>query len=101
MKIEGTKLPPVAGDQKALIALHDKVKALDLSAYTEASKAVLNKALAAVEAIIGTEATQAQVDHVLNMLTVARDSLTSEPVGEISEYKFDFGSGNAAEGYTR
>ncbi|AIQ18502.1 hypothetical protein H70357_18695 [Paenibacillus sp. FSL H7-0357] len=101
VKIEGTKLPPVAGDQKALIALHDKVKALDLSAYTEASKAVLNKALAAVEAIIGTEATQAQVDHVLNMLTVARDSLTSEPVGEISEYKFDFGSGNAAEGYTK
>ncbi|MEK8213956.1 rhamnogalacturonan lyase family protein [Paenibacillus sp. FSL L8-0463] len=101
VKIEGTKLPPVAGNQKALIALHDKVKALDLSSYTEASKAVLNKALAAVEAIIGTEATQAQVDHAMNMLTVARDSLTSEPAGEISEYKFDFGSGNAAEGYTK
>ncbi|WP_054940624.1 GDSL-type esterase/lipase family protein [Paenibacillus ihuae] len=101
VKIEGKKLPPVAGDQTALIALRDEVKALDLSAYTEASVTVLNRALAAAEAVIGTEATQAQVDHAMNMLTVARDSLTSEPVGEISEYKFDFGSGSAAEGYLK
>lgn len=99
VKIEGMKLPPVAGDQQALIALHNEVKALDLSAYTEASKAVLNKALVAVEAILGTEATQAQVDHVFNMLTVAKDSLSAEPAGEISSYSFDFGSGTAAEGF--
>ncbi|AIQ47320.1 hypothetical protein R70723_16570 [Paenibacillus sp. FSL R7-0273] len=99
--IEGKELPPVAGDQKALVALHTEVKGLDLAAYTEASKAVLNKALAAAEAIIGTEATQAQVDHVFNMLTVAKASLSTEATGEISSYKFDFGSGNAAEGYTK
>ncbi|MBW4080606.1 GDSL-type esterase/lipase family protein [Paenibacillus sp. S150] len=101
VKLEGTKLPPAAGDQTALIALHNEVKALDLSAYTEASAAVLNRALAAAEAVIGTEATQARVDHAFNMLTVARDSLTSEPAGGISGYKFDFGSGIAAEGYTK
>lgn len=101
VRIEGTELPPASGDQTALIALHEEVKALDLSAYTEQSKAVLNKALAAAEAMIGTEATQAQVDHAFNMLTVAKESLTSEPAGDISEYKFDFGSGNAAVGYTK
>ncbi|MCA0757826.1 hypothetical protein KP806_22450 [Paenibacillus sp. N4] len=101
VRIEGTKLPPASGDQTALIALHDELKALDLSAYTDQSKAVLNKALAAAEALIGTEATQAQVDHVFNMLTVAKESLTSVPAGDISEYKFDFGSGNAADGYTK
>lgn len=84
--IEGKELPPVAGDQKALVALHTEVKGLDLAAYTEASKAVLNKALAAAEAIIGTEATQAQVDHVFNMLTVAKASLSTEATGEISSY---------------
>lgn len=101
VKLEGTTLPPVAGDQTALIALHNEVKTLNLSAYSEASKAVLNRALAAVEALIGTAATQAQVDHAFNMLTVARDSLTIEPIGDISEYKFDFGSGIAAETYTK
>ncbi|UQZ36908.1 hypothetical protein C2I18_27260 [Paenibacillus sp. PK3_47] len=101
VKLEGMKLPPVAGDQTALITLRDEAKALDLSAYTEGSIAVLNKALAAVEAVIGTEATQAQVDHVFNMLTVAKNSLTSEPAGDISEYLFDFGSGSAAEGYAK
>lgn len=101
VKIEGMKLPPVAGDQTSLIALQAEVKAMDLSAYTEASKAVLNRALAAAGAVIGTEATQAQVDHVFNMLTVARDSLTSEPAGAISQYHFDFGSGSAAEGFTK
>ncbi|WP_277714049.1 GDSL-type esterase/lipase family protein [Paenibacillus mucilaginosus] len=99
--MEGTKLTPTAGDQTALIALHEEVKALDLSAYTEHSTAVLNRALAAAEAIIGTEAAQAQVDHVFNMLTVAKESLTSEPTGDISEYQFDFGSGAAAEGYLK
>lgn len=101
VRIEGTKLPPSAGDQSALVALYEEVKELDLSAYTEASKAVLNRALAAAEEIIGSEATQDQVDHVFNMLTVARESLTSEPAGDISEYRFDFGSGDAAEGYTK
>ncbi|WP_151734941.1 GDSL-type esterase/lipase family protein [Paenibacillus tengchongensis] len=101
VKIEGTKLEQEAGDQTALIALRDEVKALDLSGYTEASVTVLNKALAAAEALIGTEATQAQVDHVFNMLTVAKDSLTSEPAGEISKYQFDFGSGSTADGYMK
>lgn len=101
VKIEGTELPPVAGDQTALLALYDEVKALDLSAYTEASQAVLNKALAAVEAILGTEATRDQVHHAVNMLTVAKESLTGEPAAEINGYKFDFGSGTAAEGYTK
>ncbi|MDQ6417971.1 GDSL-type esterase/lipase family protein [Paenibacillus sp. LHD-117] len=101
MRIEGTTLPPAAADQTALVALHEEAKALDLSAYTEQSKAVLNKALAAAEAIIGSEATQAEVDHAFNMLTVAMASLTSEPAVDISEYRFDFGSGNAAEGYTQ
>lgn len=99
--IEGRELPPSAGDQTALIALHAEVKAMDLSGYTEQSVAVLNRAVEAAEAIIGTEATQAQVDHALNMLTVARDSLTSEPAGDISKYQFDFGSGSAAEGYLK
>lgn len=99
VRIEGKTLPPSAADQTALVALHEQAKALDLSAYTEQSKAVLNKALAAAEAIIGTEATQAEVDHAFNMLTVAMASLTSEHAGDISEYRFDFGSGNAAEGY--
>lgn len=101
VRIEGLTLPPASADQTALIALHEEAKALDLSAYTEQSKAVLNKALAAAEAIIGTDATQDEVDHAFNMLTVAMASLTSEPPQEISEYRFDFGSGNAAEGYTK
>ncbi|WP_346768709.1 GDSL-type esterase/lipase family protein [Paenibacillus sp. HB172176] len=101
VQIEGEELPPATGDQTALSALYEEVKGLDLSGYTEASKAVLNRALAAAEAIIGTEATQEQVDHAFNMLTVARDSLTSEPAQEISEYRFDFGSGEAAEGYVQ
>lgn len=102
IRIEGKKLPPAAGDQTALLALHAEVIALDLSAYTQASIAVLNKALAAAGEIMATEqATQAQVDHVFNMLTVARESLTSVPSSDRSEYKFDFGSGAAAEGYTK
>jgi large repetitive protein len=101
LRIEGTKLPPAAGDQTALIALRDEVQVMDLSAYTEQSVAVLNRALAAVGAIIGTEATQAQVDHAFNMLTVAKESLTTEPRGDVSAYLFDFGSGSAAEGYTK
>ncbi|WNS45229.1 GDSL-type esterase/lipase family protein [Paenibacillus sp. MMS20-IR301] len=101
VKLEGKMLPPVAGDQKALIALHAAVKALDLSAYTEASIAVLNKALAAAEAVIGKEATQAQVNHIFNMLTIAKNSLRSQPAGDIRIYKFDFGSGDAAPGYTK
>lgn len=101
VKLEGKMLPPVAGDQAALIALHQEVKALDLSTYTDTSVAVLNKALAVVEAVLGTSATQAQVDHAVNLLTVARESLTSSPAGDISVYKFDFGSGSAAQGYTR
>lgn len=101
VKLEGKMLPPVAGDQAALITLHQEVKALDLSTYTDTSIAVLNKALAVVEAVLGTAATQAQVDHAVNLLTVARESLTSSPAGDISVYKFDFGSGSAAQGYTR
>ncbi|WP_449867047.1 GDSL-type esterase/lipase family protein [Paenibacillus arenilitoris] len=101
VRIEGTTLPPAAADQTALAALLEEAKALDLSAYTEQSKAVLNKALAAAEAIIGTEATQAEVDHAFNMLTVAMASLTSEPPHEADEYRFDFGSGSAAEGYVK
>ncbi|MFC0216046.1 OmpL47-type beta-barrel domain-containing protein [Paenibacillus chartarius] len=102
VRVEGKKLPPAAADKTALTALYEEAKALDLSAYTEQSKAVLNKALAAAETIIGSEeATQAQVDHAFNMLTVATASLTTEPVAEINEYRFDFGAGNAAEGYTQ
>ncbi|MBB3113751.1 lysophospholipase L1-like esterase [Paenibacillus phyllosphaerae] len=101
VRIEGSMLAPTSGDQTALIALRDEVKALDLSGYTEQSVAVLNKALAAAEAIIGTEATQAQVDHALHALKVAKESLTSEPAGDISAYQFDFGPGSAAEGYTQ
>jgi large repetitive protein len=99
VKVEGKKVPPKAGDQSALVALHEEAKALNLSGYTAESIAVLNRALAAAEGVISTEATQAQVDHVFNMLTVAVGSLTSEPRGDISEYRFDFGPGEAAEGY--
>ncbi len=99
VRIEGMKLPPAAGDQTALIALHAEAKTLDLSAFTEQSVAVLNRALASVEEIIGTVATQAQVDHAINVLTVAMASLTDAPASDISEYSFDFGPGNAAEGY--
>jgi lysophospholipase L1-like esterase len=63
--------------------------------------AVLNRALAAAEAIVGTEATQAEVDHAYNMLNVAIHSLTNVPREPVSEYKFDFGSGDVAEGYIR
>ncbi|TYP76553.1 GDSL-type esterase/lipase family protein [Paenibacillus methanolicus] len=101
VRIEGEKLAATAGDQTALIALHGEVKAMELSAYTAPSVAVLNKALAAAEAIIGTEATQAQVDHAFNMLTVAKASLTSEPAGDVNAYRFDFGSGTVAEGYAQ
>ena len=79
VRIEGTQLSSESGDQTALIALYDEIKALNLSDYTDASKAVVNRALAAAEAIFNTEATQAKVDHTFNMLTVAKDSLTSEP----------------------
>lgn len=81
VKIEGTKLPVAAGDMAALIALHQELKAMELSGYTEASVAVLQRAMNAAEALIGTEATQAQINHAVNMLTVARDSLTSEARG--------------------
>ncbi|MEK4274409.1 rhamnogalacturonan lyase family protein [Paenibacillus sp. FSL R7-0026] len=101
VRIEGTQLSSESGDQTALIALYDEIKAIDLSEYTDASKAVVNRALATAEAIFNTEATQAKVDHTFNMLTVAKDSLTSEPSEEISEYKFDFGSGSAADGYIK
>lgn len=101
VKMEGTKLPVAAGDMAALIALHQEVKAIDLAPYTEASAAVVHRALSAAEALIGTTASQAQIDHAVNMLTVARDSLTSEVAGDISTYAFDFGSGSAAEGYTK
>ncbi|GLX66632.1 GDSL-type esterase/lipase family protein [Paenibacillus glycanilyticus] len=100
VQIEGKTLPPSAGDQTALVALYDEVKAKDLSGYTAESVEVLHRALAAVEQIIGTEATQAQVNHVFNMLNVAVQSLTSKPKGQIDVYKFDFGNGGAAEGYT-
>jgi large repetitive protein len=101
VRIEGTKLPPAAGDQTALLALREEVRTLDLSGYTGQSVAVLNKALAEAERIIGTTAAQAQVDHAFNMLTVAKDSLTSVPAGDIAEYRFDFGPGSAAEGYSK
>lgn len=101
VKMEGIQLPPEAGDQTALLALRDEVKGLDLSGYTESSVAVLGRALAAAEAIIGTEATPAQVKHVFNMLTVAKSSLTGEPAGDVTAYRFDFGSGTAAAGYTK
>ncbi|OMG00993.1 SGNH/GDSL hydrolase family protein [Paenibacillus sp. FSL R7-0337] len=101
VKIEGTKLPAAAGDMAALIALHKEVKAIDLASYTEASVAVVHRALSAAEALIGTTASQAQINHAVNMLTVARDSLTSEAVGDISTYAFDFGSGSVADGYTK
>ncbi|RIX59517.1 hypothetical protein D3P08_05065 [Paenibacillus nanensis] len=101
VRIEGTTLPPASADQTALVALYDEAKALDLSSYTEQSKAVLNRALAAAEAIIGTEAAQAQIDHAFHMLTVAMASLTSEPPQPVTEYRFDFGSGDAAEGYIK
>jgi lysophospholipase L1-like esterase len=101
VRIEGIKLPPAAGDQTALIMLHEEVKALELSAYTEASISVLNKALAAAETIIGAEATQAQVDHIFNMLAVAKASLTTQPALPVSEYRFDFGPGASAEGYAQ
>ncbi|WP_416295851.1 GDSL-type esterase/lipase family protein [Paenibacillus illinoisensis] len=101
VRIEGTQLPSEGGDQTALIALYDEIKDLDLSEYTDASKAVVNRALAAAEAIFNSEATQAQVDHAFNMLTVAKDSLTKEASEEVTEYKFDFGSGSAADGYIK
>lgn len=101
VRIEGTQLPSEGGDQTALIALYDEIKALDLSEYTDASKAVVNWALAAAEAIFNSEATQSQVDHAFNMLTVAKDSLTKEAAEEVREYKFDFGSGSTADGYIK
>lgn len=101
VKIEGMKLPVAAGDMTALIALHQEVKAIDLTSYTEASVAVVHRALNAAEALIGTTASQAQIDHAVNMLKVARDSLTREPAGDVSTYSFDFGSGSAADGYTK
>jgi large repetitive protein len=101
VKMEGTDIAPQAGDQAALAALYAEAKALNLSGYTEASIAVLNRAIDAAEEILGTEATQAQVDHVFHMLTVAMGSLTSEPKGDVSEYRFDFGPGEAAAGYTK
>jgi large repetitive protein len=101
VRMEGTDLAPQAGDQTALVALYTEAKAKDVTGYTEASIAVLNRALEAAEQIIGTEATQAQVDHVFHMLNVALESLTSEPKGDVSEYRFDFGPGEAAAGYTK
>ncbi|WP_037288292.1 GDSL-type esterase/lipase family protein [Saccharibacillus sacchari] len=101
VRIEGTELPPESGDQAALKALYAEIQQLDLSSYTEASRAVLSKALTAAEAIIDKTATPAQVEHAVNMLTIARASLTSETAEPISVYKFDFGSGEAAEGYTQ
>lgn len=101
IRIEGTQLPPEETDQTTLIALYDEIKSLDLSSYTELSKAVLKRALTAAEAILGTEATQAQINHAVNMLTVARNSLTSTPIENVSEYKFDFGSGDVADGYIK
>ncbi|MHA6484865.1 rhamnogalacturonan lyase family protein [Paenibacillus sp. strain BS8-2] len=101
VRIEGETLPPVAGDQTELAALHNEILELDLSGYSNESVAVLNKAMEAAEAMIGTPATQAQVDHTFNMLKVARDSLTSEPPVAITDYRFDFGSGEAAEGYIK
>lgn len=101
VRIEGTELPPESGNQAELVALHAELKTLDLSPYTEASRAVLSQALAAAEAIIGKPATPAQINHALNLLTVARDSLTSETAEPVAAYKFDFGSGETAEGYTQ
>ena len=49
VRIEGTQLSSESGDQTALIALYDEIKAIDLSEYTDASKAVVNRALAAAE----------------------------------------------------
>ncbi|NGZ74684.1 rhamnogalacturonan lyase family protein [Saccharibacillus alkalitolerans] len=99
VRIEGTELPPESGDQAALIALYEEIQKLDLSPYTAASREVMNRALTAAEAIIDKEATPAQVKHALNMLKVAKDSLTSEAAEPVTAYKFDFGSGRAAEGY--
>ncbi|OWA37531.1 hypothetical protein B9G55_05620 [Saccharibacillus sp. O16] len=99
VQIEGVKLPPESGDQEALVALYKELQKLDLSSYTEASRAVLNRAMTAAEAILDKTATPAQVKHALNMLTTARDSLKSEPVEPVSLYRFDFGSGEAAPGY--
>lgn len=99
--IEGRKLPPVLGDQTALIALHADAKTMELSGYTEQSVAVLSKALTAAEAIIGTEATQGKVDHAFRMLTIAIASLTNQPPVDIETYRFDFGSGGTADGYIK
>jgi len=99
VRIEGMKLAPQAGDQTALLALIDQARALDLSGYTPESVAVLNRALAAAEAIVGTDATQAEIDHAYNMLNVAINSLTTVPREPVTEYRFDFGSGDAAAGY--
>ncbi|WP_445670218.1 GDSL-type esterase/lipase family protein [Paenibacillus sp. PL2-23] len=99
LRIEGEDLPPSSGDQTALIALHEEVAAMDLSTYTESSKAVLNNALAAAQSIIGTDATQAEVDHVFHMLTTAKASLSSEPLQARTSYRLDFGPGDPTEGY--
>lgn len=101
VRMEGRKLPPATGDQTALVELYQELKALDLTPYTAQSRVVMAKALEAAEAMIGTEATDKQILHVKNMLTVAQDSLTTVPVHSISEYRFDFGPGAAAEGYLK
>nr|WP_229675702.1 rhamnogalacturonan acetylesterase [Saccharibacillus kuerlensis] len=100
VRIEGTDLPSEAGDQSALVSLYEELQDLDLSSYTEASRDVLSRAMTAAEDIIGTPATAAQVEHALNMLKVAKSSLTSEAAEPVSSYSFDFGSEQAAEGYT-
>ncbi|CAM3460917.1 MULTISPECIES: rhamnogalacturonan lyase family protein [Saccharibacillus] len=102
VRIEGTQLPPQTGSKEALMKLHAELQALDLSPYTAASQAVLRRALAAAQEILDTAAaTQAQVDHARHTLQVAKDSLTREESAPVSGYRFDFGSGEAAEGYTQ
>jgi len=101
VRIEGLKQAPQAGDQTALLELIRQAEEIDLSIYTSESVAVFNRSLAAAEAVIGTEATQAEVDHAYNMLNVAINSLSRVPREPVSEYKFDFGSGDAADGYIK
>ncbi|HIW31950.1 MAG TPA: hypothetical protein IAA29_04100, partial [Candidatus Paenibacillus intestinavium] len=101
VNISGEFLPPKPGDKASMIALYEELKVRDISSYTAESVAVLNIALAEVEAVLEDILTQEQVMHLLNVLTVASDSLTIESSVLVSQYMFDFGSGDAAEGYIK
>lgn len=99
--ITGEVLPPKEGDKGPLTALYDELKALNLDGYTTESAAVLTKALARVEEELENLLTQDQVNHLMNVLGVARDSLSTATPTPVTEYKFDFGSGDAEDGYIK